>query len=112
MSAEETFNVFVYGTLMDKSRLNTLIKRTPDMHPAKVSGYRQFYDDSLGYQNAEKDDRSNVRGMVLMDITSQELRLLDHYEGMGEGSYRRVMVKAFVLDKRAQVGAFMYVKNQ
>ncbi len=107
----DVFNVFVYGTLMDKARLNNLIKRTPDMHPAKVTGYRQFYDDSLGYQNAEKDDRANIRGMVLEGISSQELRVLDHYEGMGEGSYRRVMVRAFMLDKKSQVEAFMYVKN-
>ncbi len=108
---EDIFNVFAYGTLMDRSRLSSLIKRVPEMHPAKVSGYRQFYDDSLGYQNAEKDDRSNMRGMLLEGITGQELRTLDHYEGMGEGSYRRVKVKAFLLDKKAQVEAFMYVKN-
>ncbi len=107
----DIFNVFVYGTLMDKARVNNLIKRTPGMHPAKVSGYRQFYDDALGYQNAEKDDRANIRGMVLEGISGQELRVLDHYEGMGEGSYRRVKVKAFMLDKKSQVEAFMYVKN-
>ncbi len=109
--AEDLFNVFVYGTLMDRARVNSLIKRTPDMHPAKVAGYRQFYDDSLGYQNAEKDDRASIRGMVLEGISGPELRLLDHYEGMGEGSYRRVKVKAFMLDKKNQVEAFMYVKN-
>jgi gamma-glutamylcyclotransferase (GGCT)/AIG2-like uncharacterized protein YtfP len=107
----DIFNIFVYGTLMDKARLNTLIKRTPEMHPAKVTGYRQFYDESLGYQNAERDERSNIRGMVLVGINGQELRSLDHYEGMGEGSYRRVKVKAFIMDQKSQVEAFMYVKN-
>lgn len=107
----DIFNVFVYGTLMDKARLNTLLKRTPEMHNAKVTGYRQFYDETLGYQNAEQDERSNIRGMVLIDITGQELRLLDHYEGMGEGSYRRTKVRAFIMDRKSQVEAFMYVKN-
>jgi gamma-glutamylcyclotransferase (GGCT)/AIG2-like uncharacterized protein YtfP len=111
MSADEISNVFAYGALMDKARLNTLIKRVPEMHPARVTGYRQFYDDALGYQNAEKDDRASMRGMVLEGITGQELRVLDHYEGMGEGSYRRVKVRAFMLDKKSQVEAFMYVKN-
>ena len=111
MSADEISNVFAYGALMDKARLNTLIKRVPEMHPARVTGYRQFYDDALGYQNAEKDDRASIRGMVLEGITGQELRVLDHYEGMGEGSYRRVKVRAFMLDKKSQVEAFMYVKN-
>jgi gamma-glutamylcyclotransferase (GGCT)/AIG2-like uncharacterized protein YtfP len=111
-ASKEVTNVFVYGTLMDKARLNTLLKRTPEMHPAKVAGYRQFYDDSLGYQNAEKDDRSNIRGMLLEGITGQELRMLDHYEGMGEGSYRRAKVKAFMLDKKTWAEAFIYVKNQ
>jgi gamma-glutamylcyclotransferase (GGCT)/AIG2-like uncharacterized protein YtfP len=108
----DIFNVFVYGTLMDKARVNNLLKRLPEMHPAKVTGYRQFYDDSLGYQNAGKDDRASIRGMVLEGVSGQELRVLDHYEGMGEGSYRRVMVRAFMLDKKSQVEAFMYVKNQ
>src|SRR5208337_3161577 len=96
-------SVFVYGTLMDKGRLTNLLKRIPEMHPAKVSGYRQFYDDSLGYQNAEKDERSNIRGILITGINIQELRILDHYEGMGEGSYRRVIVKAFIMDKKSQV---------
>jgi gamma-glutamylcyclotransferase (GGCT)/AIG2-like uncharacterized protein YtfP len=107
----DIFNVFVYGTLMDRSRLNNLIKRTPEMHQAKVSGYKQFYDDALGYQSAEKDERSNMRGMLLIGITGQELRTLDHYEGIGEGSYRRVKVKAFTLDTKSNLEAFMYVKN-
>lgn len=111
MSADEISNVFAYGALMDKARLNTLLKRVPEMHPARVAGYRQFYDDALGYQNAEKDDSASMRGMVLEGITGQELRVLDHYEGMGEGSYRRVKVRAFMLDKKSQVEAFMYVKN-
>jgi len=105
-------HVFVYGTLMDKARLSNLLKRIPEMHPAQVTGYRQFYDESLGYQNAEKDERSKVRGMVLAGISAPELRTLDHYEGMGEGSYRRVVVKAFIMDKKSQVEAFMYVKNE
>ncbi|WP_174589983.1 gamma-glutamylcyclotransferase family protein [Methanocella conradii] len=109
--SSDVFNVFVYGTLMDKARLNSLIKRIPEMHPAKVSGYRQFYDESVGYQNAERDDRSSVRGMLLSGITAQELRTLDHYEGIGEGLYRRVKVRAFTLDKKSWAEAFMYVKN-
>jgi len=110
--ADENVNLFVYGTLMDKSRLNSIIKRVPEMHPAKVSGFRQFYDDRLGFQSAEKDDRGNMRGMLLKGITMMELRQLDFYEGVGEGSYRRVKVKATALDTKAQVEAFMYVKNE
>ncbi len=110
--AEEIMNMFVYGTLMDKSRLNSVIKRVPEMHPAKVSGYRQFYDDRLGFQSAEKDDRANMRGMLLLGITVPELRQLDFYEGVGEGSYRRVRVRAMALDTKAQVEAYMYVKNE
>ncbi len=110
--AEEKINLFVYGTLMDKSRLNSVIKRIPEMHKARVSGYRQFYDDRLGFQSAEKDDRGNMRGMLLQGITMMELRQLDFYEGVGEGSYRRVKVKATALDTKAQVEAFMYVKNE
>ncbi len=110
--AEENVNVFVYGMLMDKSRLNSLIKRIPEMHPAKVSGYRQFYDDVLGFQSAEKDERSNMRGILLQGISMMELRQLDFYEGVGEGSYRRVKVRAMTLDTKSQTEAFMYVKNR
>lgn len=104
-------NVFVYGTLMDKARLNTLLKRVPEMHQAKVTGFRQFYDDSLGYQSAERDERSSIRGMILMGITGQELISLDNYEGMGEGSYRRAKTRVKVPETKQQVEAFIYVKN-
>jgi len=110
--ADENVNLFVYGTLMDKSKLNSLIKRIPEMHPAKVSGYRQAYDERLGAQSAEKDDRANMRGMLLQGITLMELRQLDFYEGVGEGSYRRVKVRAMTLDTKSQQDAFMYVKNE
>jgi len=53
-----------------------------------------------------------MRGMLLKGITMMELRQLDFYEGVGEGSYRRVKVKATALDTKAQVEAFMYVKNE
>ena len=109
---DEVCNLFVYGTLMDKSRLNSVIKRVPDMHPAKVSGYRQCYDERLGFQSAEKDDSANMRGMLLQGITVMELRQLDFYEGVGEGSYRRVKVRAMTLDTKSQQEAFMYVKNE
>jgi gamma-glutamylcyclotransferase (GGCT)/AIG2-like uncharacterized protein YtfP len=109
---DENVNLFVYGTLMDKSRLNSVIKRIPEMHPARVSGYRQSYDERLGSQSAEKDDRGNMRGMLLQGISMMELRQLDFYEGVGEGSYRRVKVKATALDTKAHVEAFMYVKNE
>lgn len=104
-------NVFVYGTLMDKARLQTLLKRVPEMHPAKISGYRQFYDDSIGFQNAERDENSTIRGMVLMEITGPELISLDSYEGVGEGAYRRAKTRAFIVDKKQQVESFIYVKN-
>ncbi|BAI61541.1 conserved hypothetical protein [Methanocella paludicola SANAE] len=110
--ADETVNLFVYGPLMDKSRLNSLIKRIPEMHPAKAMGYRQIYDEALGSQSAERDERSSMRGMLLKGITLMELRQLDFFEGVGEGSYRRVKVKATALDTRSQAEAFMYVKNQ
>ena len=107
----DTCNLFVYGTLMDKARLNSLIKRIPDMHPAKVSGYRQFYDDSLGFQSAERDENSTMRGQVLQGITTAELATLDNYEGVGEGSYRRAKTRAMLADTKQQVEAFIYVKN-
>ncbi len=109
--SDSTFSLFVYGTLMDRARLNTLLKRVPEMHPARVDGYRQFYDDSLGFQSAERDDRSSIRGMLISGITAQELRTLDHYEGIGEGMYRRVKVRAFIVDRKAWSEAFMYVKG-
>lgn len=104
-------NLFVYGTLMDKARLSSLLKRVPEMHPARVTGYRQFYDDSLGFQSAERDERSNIRGMVLTGITPAELIAIDNYEGVGEGSYRRAKTRALMVDKKQQVEAFIYVKN-
>ena len=104
-------NVFVYGTLMDKARLNSLLKRIPEMHQARATGYRQFYDDSLGYQSAERDERASIRGMILMDITGQELISLDHYEGIGEGSYRRMKTRVSVPETKQQVEAYIYVKN-
>eukprot|EP00878_Enallax_costatus_P017780 GHUV01018682.1.p1 GENE.GHUV01018682.1~~GHUV01018682.1.p1 ORF type:complete len:147 (+),score=12.20 GHUV01018682.1:308-748(+) len=72
---------FVYGTLMAPEVLNLLIKRVPPHKPAKLSGYSRYRVKGQVFPAIlHSTPQSQVQGMVLMELTPQELHILDVYE--------------------------------
>ena len=64
--------------------------------PALLPGYRKETPPG-GYPYVVPDPQASVEGVLMLDLTAETLRVLDHYEDEGE-LYRRVEVVVTVGD--------------
>jgi gamma-glutamylcyclotransferase (GGCT)/AIG2-like uncharacterized protein YtfP len=77
----KTESLFVYGTLRHTDVQMRLIGRRVVGRPHVLKGYCRYVD--LGpYPVALPDDSSAMAGMILQ-ISPEELDIIDHYEGDG-----------------------------
>jgi gamma-glutamylcyclotransferase (GGCT)/AIG2-like uncharacterized protein YtfP len=116
----EVYNVFVYGTLMHKRILCTVLSLDTDNHnivhveKAQLRGYKRFPIKSQVYPGIKKHDDENafVEGILLKNITRVQLETLDDFEEVGE-EYERHDVKVIVPDSTVEeYDAFVYVMHE
>lgn len=103
--------VFVYGTLRDPDVLSRLLRKVPPMKPARVEGYRKYFDQEAGYQMAIKEHGSVIEGSLMTGIGSRDMSALDAYEEVRKGLYKRITVQVLPAGSKVPVEAFMYVKG-
>lgn len=71
-------NAFVYGTLMAPEVVELLISRKPVCKAATLHGYsRRRVKDRVYPAIIPAEPDSKVQGMVLLDLSAQELHILD-----------------------------------
>jgi gamma-glutamylcyclotransferase (GGCT)/AIG2-like uncharacterized protein YtfP len=70
-------SLFVYGTLIDESRQQSLLGRVCAAVPAILHGYAK-HQGKWPYIMAQND--AQVEGWVLLDLTVDDLAQLDEYE--------------------------------
>jgi gamma-glutamylcyclotransferase (GGCT)/AIG2-like uncharacterized protein YtfP len=104
-------NIFIYGTLRDPEVLSRLLRRVPPMKPAKVEGFRKYFDSEAGFPMAIKEKGSVIEGALMTGIGSRDLSSLDDYEGVRKGLYKRITVQVVPTGAKVPVEAFMYVKE-
>ncbi len=86
----EAAALFVYGTLREGQTMSGLLARRP-RSPARVRG--ALWDLPAGYPALVPDpDAGWVHGELIGALEPAVLGLIDHYEGVHEGLYRRVLV--------------------
>lgn len=74
-------NLFAYGTLMDSDFVGKLCGRPVEMIDARLEGYAKEKPEGWSYYIAAKQDGSAIEGKLLLDLTSDELKMLDFWEG-------------------------------
>ena len=86
-----TVDVFVYGTLMAGEPQGGLLKRFP-REEASLSG--RLYRLPQGYPALQLGGAAGERvyGELVRQVDPRMLPVLDQYEGVAEGLYRRVQV--------------------
>ncbi len=124
-------NVFAYGELMKKDRLMELINRIPEMKKGKIIGYEKFFDKSIGYYGVRKKEKTEkrknnkytgnsgnnkkiensvvdsvVEGIVLLNISKDELKIFDDYEDEGI-YYFREKTMAYCEDGKYEVYVYL-----
>ena len=86
-----------------------LIDRIPNRKKGKIKGYEKFFDNSIGYYGIRKKENSEVSGMILFDISDEELKKFDDFENEGV-HYHRVKTKAY-LDNEEEYEVFIYKRD-
>jgi cation transport regulator ChaC len=106
---------FAYGSNMQRATFVTRRGMRPQRSvAARLPGYRLTFDlpvgpGERGVANLVADSAATTHG-VLHLITSQEFAVLDRTEGVGNGYYGRVAVRAIVCDAR-HVDSWTYVSS-
>lgn len=89
MPISNCINLFAYGTLMDRDELacnmvvpSSEVDRRLRIHVAELPGFRRIYNKTTAVHdgavlNLGNDKESSVVGVLFMDITAQELGMLD-----------------------------------
>lgn len=103
---------FAYGSNLN---LDQMRRRCPDSRPVSrtvLYGYRLLFPrpDSLwrgGVAGIEPDQSAHVEG-ALYQLSDNDIRSLDRYEGIAEGDYTRENVWVVLPDGRS-VAAFTYI---
>jgi gamma-glutamylcyclotransferase (GGCT)/AIG2-like uncharacterized protein YtfP len=96
--------LFVYGTLMSGQAQAGLLGRL-SRRKAVISG--RLFHLSAGYPAVTLDGRDEVHGELVGPLDARTLRLLDHYEGLDDGVYRRVVVQARIGLRPHQAWAYV-----
>ena len=82
--------LFVYGTLLQGQGAHGLLEGLPQ-YPAQTTG--TLYHLPTGYPALTTEGTGTVHGAWLDPVPPRLLELLDHYEGVHEGLYRRIPIR-------------------
>lgn len=85
-------NVFAYGTLMFPEVSRCLAGDFPNAQPATVSGYRRYeatIRSSGNFPYIVEDAEGQVEGILLPDVSGDQLARLDWFEEEGHLYHRR-----------------------
>ena len=97
---------FAYGSNMDLVQMNNRCERAATIGTARLAFYK-FIINSHGVATVVPDPASVVEGL-LWRITDADERSLDHYEGVGQGTYRKALVELETMEGK-KVKALVYI---
>jgi len=83
----EAAPLFVYGTLVFAEVVERLLGRLPEVARAAAPGWSTRMLPAKPYPGLVPDSMSAAGGLLFLDLTASERRLLDDYEGE---EYQRV----------------------
>jgi len=101
-------NIFVYGSLMFDDVWNRIVQHRYEKHAAVLSGYKRLSVKGEGYPGLVKSFNSSVEGVVYFDVTAQDIKRLDRFEG---GYYKKIPVTV-TCETGQVVNADVYLFNK
>jgi gamma-glutamylcyclotransferase (GGCT)/AIG2-like uncharacterized protein YtfP len=95
ITASSARHLFVYGSLVDPRCLDDVLghRHPGERLEARLAGYRRVTNPRYGYPFLVADATSRVDGVLLMDLSPYDLDVLDRYEEIASGVYRREPVQ-------------------
>ena len=80
--------LFGYGEFLKDEVLQSVLGRVPEKMPARLRGYRRVHEKSTGFYNIVPAKRSVVEGVVMTDLSDEDLAKLDWFEEAAALYYR------------------------
>ncbi len=99
--------LFAYGTIADPEFFGYLLKREPVYEAARLLDYQLLVNPESGYLFVKPAQGNQVAGQLL-EITSEELEIVDLWEGVP--FYQREVLE--VQTNAGTVKAFVYTQNE
>jgi gamma-glutamylcyclotransferase (GGCT)/AIG2-like uncharacterized protein YtfP len=90
-----TNQLFVYGSLVDPRCLDDVLGRrhAGERLRACLMGYRRVSTEAYPFPFIVAAADASVDGILVMDLTRQDLEVLDEYEEVAAGTYSRIEVE-------------------
>src|ERR1700746_3444573 len=94
-TTSEAQPVFAYGTLVDPRCLDEVLgyKHQGARFAARLAGYSRVSNSSYAYPYIVEASNDTVEGVLVMDLSPAEIQVLDRYEEVDSGMYRRQLVE-------------------
>lgn len=74
-------HVFVYGSLMFDGVWSRIVQHRYEKQAAVLSGYRRLAVKGESYPGLVKSFNNSVEGVIYLDVTAQDIKRLDRFEG-------------------------------
>src|SRR5688572_5142155 len=87
--------LFVYGSLVDRARLEEVIGHRHDgeVLRAQVVGFRRVEVPTYGYPFLVAAPEEEAHGLLVTDLSTADIDALDAYEDVPSGLYERIQVE-------------------
>ena len=87
--------LFVYGTLVDPRCLDEVLghRHVGERLRAQLVGYQRRAEAGYPYPFIVAADHGVVDGVLILDLSPQDMRTLDRYEDVEDGVYQREVVE-------------------
>jgi gamma-glutamylcyclotransferase (GGCT)/AIG2-like uncharacterized protein YtfP len=94
-SIDASRHLFAYGTLVDPACLDAVLghKHGGERLAARLPGYRRLTRPTFPYPFIVEAQGSCVEGVLVMDLSPYDMQVLDRYEEVEAGVYRREPVQ-------------------
>ncbi|KXA95591.1 hypothetical protein AKJ36_00160 [candidate division MSBL1 archaeon SCGC-AAA259I07] len=102
--------VFAYGSLMNPKFVEELLGKSVKLVPAKLEGYKKVQTPGRKYPAAVKHPTSSIKGELLLNLSSEDVKKIDKWEETPENLY--VRIKAPVMTKDGVRKAFVYITKK
>jgi gamma-glutamylcyclotransferase (GGCT)/AIG2-like uncharacterized protein YtfP len=93
--ASDARHLFVYGSLVQPTCLDEVLghRHLGERLAARVANFRRVTTPSYAYPYLVAEPGASVDGVLLMDLSAYDLQVLDRYEEVESGVYRRELVE-------------------
>ncbi len=108
---EAILPLFAYGTLRDPALLDRLLGPSPErtLVAAELRDFAKVWRPGFDYPLVVPQPGARVRGVLIFGLDGEAYRVLDDYEGVAEGDYRRIQARVWPRGaERQAVEAYVY----